>query len=73
MIWIDDSKKIHIVHNARHTGKVQLQTLEDAMKHPKHAKIAWVKRPIRENLALSNPDRLKELGLGYLARNGKPH
>lgn len=70
MIWIDDSGKIHIVHNARHTGRAQLQTLEDAMKHPKHAKIAWVKRPIRENLALLSPDKLRELELGYLARNG---
>lgn len=68
MIWIDENKKIHIVHNARHTRKVQLQTLEDAMKHPKHTRIAWIKRPIGEDSSLLNSGKLEELGFGYLAR-----
>ncbi|OGH37737.1 MAG: hypothetical protein A3B44_00520 [Candidatus Levybacteria bacterium RIFCSPLOWO2_01_FULL_38_21] len=69
MIWIDDSKKIHIVHNARHTGGVRLQTLEDAMQHPEHARIAWIKRPIRENPTLLQSEKLRELDFGYLARD----
>lgn len=67
MVWID-GKNINVVHNSRHEGFVKIQPIEEAMQHSEHAKIAWIKRPIRENLTLLQSQKLRELGFGYLAR-----
>jgi len=72
MVWID-GKNINVVHNARHEGFVKIQPIEEAMQYPEHARIAWIKRPIRENRALLRTGQLRELGFGYLARDGDSH
>lgn len=64
-----DEKPIYVVHNARHVGFAQRQRLDDAMRYPAHAKIAWIKRPIIDDSALRNPGLLIKLGLGYLVSN----
>lgn len=69
MVWID-GKNINVVHNARHEGFVKIQPIEETMQHPEHAKIAWIKRPTKENRALLRTEQLRKLGFGYLARNG---
>jgi hypothetical protein len=53
---------VYVVHNVRHVGFARRQRLEDAMRYSAHTKIAWIKRPVIENSALSNPDLLKKLG-----------
>ena len=68
MVWID-GKNINVAHNARHEGFVKIQPIEEAMQHPEHARIAWIKRPTKENPALLRTGQLRELGLGYLARD----
>ncbi|MCL5113954.1 MAG: hypothetical protein M1372_02170 [Patescibacteria group bacterium] len=68
IIWRDETGNIRIVHNARHAGFLQIQELKDVMKYPGHAKISWIKRPIRQNPAILNPDGLRQLGFEYLAR-----
>lgn len=68
MVWID-GKNINVVHNARHEGFARIQPIEEAMQHPEHARIAWIKRPTKENRALLRTGQLRELGFGYLARN----
>ena len=68
MVWIHE-ENINVVHNARHAGRVHRQTLEEAMQRPEHARIAWIKRPIRENRDLLRTGQLRKLGFGYLARN----
>jgi len=67
IIWKGQTGEVHIIHNARHIGTFRRQTIKEAMKHPSHAKIAWIKRPIVENPALLNSDVLRKFGLGYLA------
>ncbi len=67
MIWID-GENINIVHNARHEGSAKIQTIDEAMQYPGHAKARWIKRPIKENRALLRTEKLRELGFGYLAR-----
>lgn len=68
IIWIDDDSEIHVIHNAKHIGNTRLESLSEAMKHPDHANIAWVKRPIVENTELLSPNQLTEIGFEYLAR-----
>lgn len=67
MIWINGDT-INIVHNARHEGSAKIQPIGEAMQYSKHAKVAWIKRPTRENRKLMRTDRLIKLGFGYLAR-----
>ena len=68
ILWLPTDKETYLVHNARHEGHVKLQTLEEAMHYGEHAKIAWIKRPIKNNPSKSNPQALRELGLEYLTR-----
>ncbi|MCL5746673.1 MAG: hypothetical protein M1277_00100 [Patescibacteria group bacterium] len=69
IIWIDDTDTTYVVHNAKHTGALQRERIEDALKHERHNKIAWIKRPIVKNNKLSNPQGLDIIGLGYLAKH----
>lgn len=68
IIWRDETEEIYVVHNARHASFLQRQKFEDVTNYPGHAKVAWIKRPIRENPALLKPDGLRQLGFEYLAR-----
>lgn len=68
MVWIY-GKNINVVHNARHEGFVKIQPIEETMQYPEHARIAWIKRPIKENRDLLRTEQLRELGFGYLARD----
>lgn len=69
ILYVDEAKAIYVVHNARHVGFGQRQRLEDAVKYQAHGKIAWVKRPIINDPALSNPGLLRKLGFEYLVKN----
>lgn len=61
ILYIDE-KAIYVVHNARHVGFARRQKLEDVVRYPTHAKIAWIKRSIIDDPALWNPGLLKKLG-----------
>ncbi len=67
VIWRDQTNRIHIVHNAKHTGAVQTQDLEKAMQYRGHKKIAWIKRPIVQASSFVDSEALKKIGLDYLA------
>lgn len=68
IIWLDGDGEIHLIHNARHVGQARLEALSEAIKHPGHAEIAWIKRPVRKNSGLLQSEKLRELGFGYLAK-----
>ena len=68
MVWVN-GENINVVHNARYEGSVKIQPIGEAMQYPKHAKIAWIKRPVKENPTLLQTEALKQLGFGYLARD----
>ncbi len=65
LAWIDD-ERIKVVHNARHIGQMKVEDLEEVLAYEKHARIAWIKRPIWENASLFNPEKLQELGFPFL-------
>lgn len=67
IIWRDQADKINIVHNAKHTGAVQTQGLEEAMRYRGHEKIAWIKRPVVQASSFADSEALKKIGLDYLA------
>ena len=69
IVWKDNEGNFYVVHNARHAGFAKTQTIDETMEYSEHEKIAWIKRPDKENPALLQSRKLSELGFGYLARN----
>ena len=56
---------LYVVHNALYTGRLTVQPLEEARKHPAHERIAGIKR-LRDNPANRDPMKLIQMGLGQL-------
>jgi len=62
--------RLFITHNEREGGSARVESLEDVLGRPKYEKVAWIKRPIIENVASSNSQFLTDHGLGHLAKEG---
>lgn len=67
VISLEDGE-IHVLHNAKHEGAARVQKIDDILKHAKHQKIAWIKRPIVEDPTLRNPTVLTLLGFEMLIK-----
>lgn len=71
MAWVD-RKQIKVVHNAKHRGFAAAEPLDEVLRHPKHARLAWIKRPVVYDSKLFNPGKLQELGFAFLVPSYSP-
>lgn len=68
LAWVVDNEEVKVIHNARHLGNVKVQGLNEVMEYEKHARLAWIKRPVASDPSILHAGKLRELGFSFLER-----